>query len=75
MQMKYFILILLKKYVIIYGGYIFNDDNIQLNKESQVGHMNPDFATSGLAQQELDDWRESRYGSHFWENRAPYENR
>jgi hypothetical protein len=25
--MKYFILILLKKYVIIYGGYIFTDDN------------------------------------------------
>ena len=32
--MKYFILILLKKYVIIYGGYIFNDDNTQLNRES-----------------------------------------
>ena len=37
--------------------------------------MNPDFATSGLVQQELDDWRKSRYGPHFWENRAPYENR
>ena len=37
--------------------------------------MNPDFATSGLAQQELDDWRKSRYGPHFWENRAPYEDR
>ena len=37
--------------------------------------MNPDFATFGLAQQELDDWGESRYGLHFWENRAPYEDR
>jgi hypothetical protein len=72
--MKYFILILLKKYVIMYGG-TFLTTTISSWIESQVGHMNPDFATSGLAQQELDDWRESRYGSHFWENKAPYENR
>lgn len=37
--------------------------------------MNPDFATSGLVQQELDDWRKSRYGPHFWDIKAPYENR
>jgi len=37
MQIKYFILILLKKYVIIYGGYIFNDDNTQLIKEVRWG--------------------------------------
>ena len=27
--------------------------------------MNPDFATPGLAQQELDDWGKSRYGLPF----------